>query len=100
NLNNIQFENEQTIHQDSIIQNNLKRKFSNLDNKSESKLHEIHKKFYINLEETKLIYKIYEQSYTINITTTNLKKHFEKNHKEKYIEILNNQSLIQQQTNN
>ncbi|CAG8700558.1 4589_t:CDS:2, partial [Scutellospora calospora] len=40
-LNNIQLETEQTIHQDSQIRSNLKRKNSDLENKSGRKLHKI-----------------------------------------------------------
>jgi hypothetical protein len=106
---NIQLENEQSIHNNSQIRSNnrinLKRKLSN-DFKLGRRLHEIRKKFYVNSDETKLICEICEQSYVINTTTTNLKKHFEKFHKDDYIEILNkelakknNQSLIQTENN-
>ncbi|CAG8603136.1 8719_t:CDS:1 [Scutellospora calospora] len=97
-LDNIQFENEQTIHQNSMIKSNLKRKFSNLDNKTGRKLHEIQNYFCI--DKSKLVCLICKQSYVSNTSVKNLKNHFKKNHNEEYIEFLNNQQEEINQTEN
>ena len=96
---NIQIENEQSIHNNPYYR---KRKNSGLENKSGRKLHEIREQFHESSDKTKIICNICDQSYIYTATTTNLKKHFERFHKDAYIEILNkkiarknNQSLIQ-----
>jgi hypothetical protein len=110
---NIQIETEQTIHQDSQIRSNdrsnLKRKQPEQETSSTKKKyqkHEIWNHVIENSDKTKVLCKICSQSYNLNSssTITNLKRHFEKFHKEIYIEILNkelarknNQTLIQKE---
>ncbi|CAG8595970.1 1260_t:CDS:1 [Scutellospora calospora] len=111
-LNNIQFENEQTIHQDSTIRSNLKRKQPNQKNKSnkrKTQKHEIWNHVIENLDKKLVSYIICSQSYNSQSSSlvVNLKNYFERLHKETYIEILNkeltrknNQNLTKNQTNN
>ena len=93
---NIQFETEQTIHQDTHVRSNLKRKQEQETNSIKRKtknIHEICKFFFLNSDKTKIICQICNQSYVFNTNTSNLKKHFEIFHKKEYEEILKQEAL-------
>jgi hypothetical protein len=95
---NIQLETEKKIHQDPQIQSNdrlnHKRKQNQQETNSTKKKyqkHEIYNHVINNSDKTKVLCKICSKSYNSKSTSliTNLKNHFEKFHKEAYIEILN-----------
>jgi hypothetical protein len=100
---NIQFENEQSIHNNSQIRSNdrlnLKRKQTKQETKTGRKLHEIRNYFHNNRLNTRLICNLCEASYEIKTQVTNLKNHFERDHKNEYQKFLQKKIESQNEQN-